>query len=180
MRTIHLTLAGVLFPLMVAGGALANDNQPRDRFSEQVAGSFVIAAYLGDESDPPVQAMATLSAGGGVVATDTDDFGYEILQDFHGPKHGSWQRTGDRELTLSIYEFGYSVTGPKGYTPIVVYKLTFVVQFDDKSLSGGSGTVTYKAHLLPALDSTADPLDLESGTLVAIGGGDVEFARLPL
>jgi hypothetical protein len=124
--------------------------------------------------------MATLSADGGVVATDTDDYGFDILQDFHGPKHGSWKRTGRREITLSIYEFGYSVLGPKGYTPVVVYKLTFVVRFDDKDLAGGSGTVSYKAHYLPTVDPGADPLDLESGTLLAVGDGVVEFARLPL
>lgn len=176
-----IRLLGAVSLLILAATAQANDdNQARSRFAENLAGSFIIAAYLGEESDPPVQAMATLAADGGVVATDTDDYGFDILQNFHSPKHGSWVRTGKREITLSIFEFGYSLTGATGYTPIVVYKLTFIVQLDDETLSGGSGSVTYKAHLLPAADAGADPLDLESGFLVAAGEGTVEFARLPL
>jgi len=178
-RTLVLAvvLAMLLFSVTVQA---QHNNDPRDRFSQRVAGSSVIAAYLGVEPSLPVQAMATLAADGGVVATDTDDYGFDIVEDFHGAKHGNWERTGKREITLSIYEFGYSATTAKGYTPIVVYKLTFVVTFEDESMAGGSGTVSYAAHALPALDSNADPLDLESGFVVAVGEGTVEFARMAL
>jgi hypothetical protein len=175
------TLTTALVLLVLTATAQADDDgQARNRFAHDVAGSYVIAAYLGGEGALPVQAMATLSADGGVIATDTDDYGFDIAQDFHGPKHGSWERTDRQQLTLSIYEFGYGVTGAKGYTPMLVFKLTFVVDFSDETLSGGTGRVTYQAHLLPTLDSSADPLDLESGFVVAAGEGAVEFARLPL
>lgn len=171
---------GVLILLMASLAAQADNQskQGKGNFADRVAGSYVIAAYLGESAALPVQAMATLAADGGVVATDTDDYGFEITQDFHSPKHGSWARTGKNEIALSIYEFGFSATDAPGYTPIVVYKLVFVVQYDDKSFDGGAGVVNYAAHLLPALDPEADPLDLESGALVAVGEGTVEFRRL--
>lgn len=179
--------------LLVAGLFLAfgaqshtgdDHREQRDKFADRVAGTYVIAAYLGDAvpgESVPVQALATLTADGGVVATDTDDFGYDILQDFHSPKQGGWKRTGKREITITIYEFAFADLGLGDPAPAVVYKLTLVVQFDDRKFNGGDGTVAYTVRLLPLTDPGADPLDLDSGSLAAPpGSGTVEFSRVAM
>lgn len=164
----------------------ADDNRAEGHgnFANRVAGTYVIAAYLGDAvpgESVPVQALATLSADGGVVATDTDDFGYEILQDFHSPKHGSWKRTGKREIAITIYEFAFADIGLGDPAPAVVYKLMFAVEFADRDFDGGAGDVAYTVRLLPLTDPGANPLDLDSGSLAAPpGSGTVEFSRVAM
>ena len=144
----------------------------------------MIAAYLGEAvpgESVPIQALATLSADGGVIATDTDDFGYEILQDFHSPKHGNWQRTGEREVTITIYELGFVDIGLGDPAPAVVFKLTFVAEYSDKYFNDGAGVVAYSVRLLPLLDPSADPLDLDSGLPAGPpGSGNFAFKRVEM
>lgn len=186
--TAILTALVIAISVTMAGNlAFADDHDrgwSRSNFGERVAGTYVIAAYLGDAvpgESLPIQALATLTADGGVVATDTDDFGYEILQDFHSPKHGSWERTGKREVTITIYEFGLADIGLGDPAPIVVFKLTFVAEFADKTFNGGAGVVAYSVRQLPLLDPTADPLDLDSGLPAGPpGSGTVAFKRVAM
>ena len=183
-----LTALAFALSLAMAGTlAFADDENRgnfRGNFAHSVAGTYVIAAYLGDAvpgESIPVQALATLTADGGVVATDTDDFGYEILQDYHSPKHGSWEQTGKREVTITIYEFGLVDLGTGDPAPAVVYKLTFVAEFADNDFNDGSGVVTYTVRRLPLIDPGADPLDLDSGLLAALpGSGTVVFKRVAM
>ena len=180
-----VTLLTIL-SLCISVNSFADVNQgvKRGNFADRVAGTYVIAAYLGDAipgESVPVQALATLNADGGVIATDTDDFGFEILQEFHSPKHGGWYRSGKNEITITIYEFGLADLGLGDPAPTVIYKLTFVAEFSDDSFNGGVGVVAYTVRLLPLVDSSADPLDLDSGTLAAPPGtGSVEFRRVAM
>jgi hypothetical protein len=187
-RRVTATVTALILSLSMAGNpAFAGDDDQglhRGNFADRVAGTYVIAAYLGDSvpgESVPIQALATLTADGGVVATDTDDFGYEILQDFHSPKHGSWQRTGKREVTITIYELGFADLGLGDPTPAVVFKLTFVAEFSDNDFNGGAGVVAYSVRLLPILDPSADPLDLDSGLPAGPpGSGTVAFKRVAM
>jgi hypothetical protein len=186
--TATVTALTLSLSMAVAGNlAFAGDDDQglhRGNFADRVAGTYVIAAYLGDSvpgESVPIQALATLTADGGVVATDTDDFGYEILQDFHSPKHGSWQRTGKREVTITIYELGFTDLGLGDPAPAVVFKLTFVAEFADNNFNGGAGVVAYSVRFLPILDPGADPLDLDSGLPAGPpGSGTVAFKRVAM
>lgn len=174
------------FVLCLAAQSHADDDRKEGRgnFANRVAGTYVIAAYLGDAvpgESVPVQALATLTADGGVISTDTDDFGYDIQQDFHSPKQGRWKRTGKREIAITIYEFGFADLGLGDPAPAVVFKLKFNVEFADRDFDGGAGNVAYTVRLLPLTDPGADPLDLDSGTLAAPpGSGIVEFSRVAM
>ena len=134
-------------------------------FRRKVAGSFLADVDL--EGLPPLMALATLTAEGGLVATDTDDFGFGVGFGFHSPKHGAWARTGSREITAPMLEFAYDPVG----TLTTIFKLVFVVEFDSDFLVG-VGVVTFDAFL-----PSQDPLDPEEEP-VASGGGTVTFRRI--
>lgn len=176
---IYFALAAtlVLVFLGLRVGADADTSRDRSNFNQSVAGSYAIAVDFG--APTPVQALATLNADGGIIATDTDDFGFGIDQRFHSPKHGLWERSGKRSVTATVYEYAFLEEGLEGgNVPALVFRLTFEFTFADRTLTNGTGTVHYTAHLLPTLDPGADPLDPESGTIVGAGGGDVSFRRL--
>jgi len=168
--------SAIFFTLGVSSPIFAHDDYSGPavsevRFSERVAGSYTIAVDFGN-GEGPVLALSTLNTSGGVVATDTDDFGFQIDQTFHSPKHGTWIRTGKKQIGITLYEFGYIYEGVN--SPAVVFKLVFDGSFETYKLNEGSGTVSYSAHLL----DSPDPLDLDGGTLVAEGNGEFRFRRI--
>jgi hypothetical protein len=169
MATAIILTLGIVFPVF-ANDDYDNRSSKKHRFSERVAGTYTIAVDFGD-GEAPILALATLNSSGGVVATDTDDFGFQIDQAFHSPKHGTWIRTGKKNVGITLYEFGY--LSELGNAPAVVFKLVFDGSFETHKLIEGSGTVSFTAHLL----DSSDPLDLDGGTIVAEGSGAFIFRR---
>ncbi len=164
---IVLVLAGLLFAGLTVDQASAN---PNSVFARQVAGSYLADLQLTGTDGTPfrIQALATLAADGGAVATDTDDFGLGSASFFHSPKHGAWKRTGARSISITVLEFAFDSAG----NLTTVFKLNFLTEFDSRQFEKGAGTVTFSAFL-PA----QDPLDPET-TPIATGGGSFTFRRI--
>jgi hypothetical protein len=156
--------------LLLAGIAPGSAAAQEGLFGARVAGSFLAQLELtgpsGDEF--PVQALATLSADGGAVATDTDDFGFGTGTFFHSPKQGAWKRTGRRAVSITLLEFAYDSQGAL----TTIYKLVFDGRFSDRNLNTGEGTVTLDAFL-----PTQDPLDPDEDP-IATGSGTFSVQRI--
>jgi hypothetical protein len=144
------------------------EGQPGFGFGLKVAGSFLAELQLiGTDGTPfEVQALATLAADGGAVATDTDDFGFGTKTFFHSPKQGAWKRTGVRSISITLLEFAYDRAGNLE----LIYRLTFAGEFTDRHFDAGRGTVTLEAFV-PGLPGQ-DPLDPEAAP---VGSGDGTF-----
>jgi hypothetical protein len=119
--------------------------------TRRIAGTYLIDVNLDGFM---VQALATLTKEGLVIATDTDDHAL-----FHSPKHGVWRRTGRREVTIRIYEYDYDATGVLERT----FRLDFFVHLD-RDLEGGEGDVVFDVFL-PFQDLLNDePFPAGTGT----------------
>lgn len=167
-REVILVVATIL---VFAGTSmnLAAGNKSKG-FDKAVAGSYLIGLNLTGTDGIPfaVQALATLAADGGVVATDTDDFGLGTGLFFHSPKQGAWKRVGKRDIRITVLEFAYDPHG----NLTTIFKLVFLVEFEDKHFNSGAGLVGFEAFL-----PGQDVLDPET-VPVATGGGDFTFARI--
>ena len=166
-RSLLVLLSGWLLVAGVApGSAAAQDGL----FGIRVAGSFLAELELTGPSGEEfaIQALATLGADGGAVATDTDDFGFGTGTFFHSPKQGAWKRTGRRAVSITLLEFAYDEAGAL----TTIYKLVFDGRFDDRNLNTGRGTVTLDAFL-----PTQNPLDPDQDP-VASGAGTFSVERI--
>jgi hypothetical protein len=136
----------------------------------RMAGSFLTQLHLTGTDGTPftIQALATLSADGGAIATDTDDYGFGTGSFFHSPKHGAWKRIGVRAISITLLEFAYDPLG----NLTTIYKLNFQGEFSDQRLDVGGGTVTFEAFL-----PHQDPLDPEEQP-VATGEGTFSVQRI--
>ena len=171
MIRISKKLAGGLIAAMLL--LLAQSNGVAEPGSNgiggRVAGSYLVRADL--VGIPiPLQALATLGADGGAIATDTDDFGNGARFGFHSPKQGVWKETGKQQITIKVLEFAYDPSGAL----TTVYKLTFVAQFDDKNYQTGAGEVKFDAYL--PFQNVLDPDEIP----VASGEGTFSFQRINL
>lgn len=139
-------------------------------FGQRVAGSYLVDLELiGTDGNPfAVQALTTLTADGGAVATDTDDFGLGTGAFFHSPKHGAWKWTAERSVSITVLEFAYDNVG----NLITVFKLNFAADFDDRHFETGEGVVSFEAFL-----PVQDPLDPDT-IPVATGSGEFTFRRI--
>jgi hypothetical protein len=169
-RSIMKKLSGGLIVVMLLLAMQSNSlaDTGNSAIARRIAGSFLIHADLVG-APIPLQALATLGADGGVVATDTDDFGNGFAFGFHSPKHGVWKQTGNREVTIKVLEFAYDQNG----TLTTIFKLTFIAQFDS-GYQAGSGNVSFDAFL-PSQDAL-NPNEIP----VASGDGDFTFKRIAL
>jgi hypothetical protein len=166
-------LSVVCFTLVagIPGAAVSGDKyKPHHRL--HMAGSYLIenlaipAAGLAD-----IQAMATLMADGGVVATDSDDFGLAATAP-HSPKHGAWKRTGKREVSIKVLEFAYDAAGTHNFT----WTLEFTGHFDDKSYNSGTGELVAKLFPVP-YQPGMHPLD-PGATPIFVADGTFDFRRI--
>ena len=162
----------VVVTILVFAGASTNaaaDKKSKD-FDKHVAGSYLIGLDLvGTDGTPfAVQALATLASDGGVVATDTDDFGLGTGLFYHSPKQGSWKKVGKRDIRITVLEFAYDSFG----NLTTIFKLVFLVEFEDKRFDTGGGLVGFEAFL-----PGQDVLDPET-VPVATGGGKFTFSRI--
>ena len=139
-------------------------------FENRVAGSYLIDLDLVGTDGLPfaVGALATLTRGGGVVATDTDDFGFGTQTFFHSPKQGAWKRIGKKDIRITVLEYAYDPFG----NLTTIFKLVFLVEYEDKDFNIGSGDVAFEAFL-----PGQDVLDPET-VPVATGGGSFAFERI--
>ncbi len=154
---------------MAAGPvAFAGDSGPG--FGQRVTGSYLGKLQLiGTDGTPlQLQALATLSADGGAVATDTDDFGFGTAAFLHSPKHGAWKKTGNASVSITILEFAFDNTG----NLTTIFKLNFQAECDNDSFNAGGGSVSFAAYL-----PFQDPLDPETRP-VATGDGTFTFQRI--
>ena len=99
------------------------------------------------------------------MATDTDDYGFGTGA---SPKHGAWQRTGRRAISITLLEFAYNDSG----LLTTIFKLVFEGEFSDRSFNFGEGTVTFAAFIPPN-----DPLDPDTDP-DATGGGTFTVKRI--
>jgi len=155
----------VMLLLFVQSNSVAESGN--NGFGGRVAGSYLVHADLVG-LPLPLQALATLGADGGAVATDIDDFGYGVRFGFHSPKHGVWKQTGKQQITIKVLEFAYDPTGAL----TTVYKLTFIAQFNDKNFQRGAGEVKFDAYL--PFQDVLDPDEIP----VASGEGTFSFRRI--
>ena len=164
-----MLVASTIFILIGVSPQIAAKGAPHD-FNRRVAGSFLLDLNLTgtDGTQFAVQALATLSADGGVVATDTDDFGLGTAAFVHSPKQGAWKKIGKRDIRITLLEFAYDHYG----NLTTVFKLQFQAEFEDKKFDSGSGLVSFEAFL-PGQD-VLDPNTIP----VATGGGDFSFQRI--
>jgi hypothetical protein len=173
MNTTTMTRAilvvSIMFVLTSVSPQLAARESPFS-FGHRVAGSFLVDLELtGSAGTPfPVQALATLAADGGAVATDTDDFGFGTGGFYHSPKQGAWKRIGKHSISITVLEFAYDTLG----NLTMVFKLNFVADFDDRRFDSGGGAVAFDAFL-----PGQDPLDPDT-IPVASGGGEFAFRRI--
>jgi hypothetical protein len=156
--------------LIIAGISPKSSLAQEGLFGVRVAGSFLAQLELTGAGGTPftIQALATLSADGGAIATDTDDYGLGTGTFFHSPKHGVWKKTGRRAISITLLEFAYDNQG----NSTTVYKLVFDGRFSDSNLDTGEGIVTFDAFL-----PSQDPLDPDAQP-VATGDGTFSVQRI--
>ena len=147
-----------------------NDGHASGPLAQRMAGSYLLNLELiGGDGEPfTVQALATLSADGGVVATDTDDFGLGTGAFFHSTKHGAWEATAKSALTITVIEFAYDASG----NLTTLFRLVFDADYDDSSYTSGAGDVSFDAFL-----PGQDPLDADEPP-VASGSGTFGFRKI--
>ncbi len=87
-------------------------------FGLRAGGSYLVTfEQLPPFPRPPVPALATLHADGGMTATDVQTMfgnGNLALFGYRSPIHGSWRRAGDREAAFRILGFALDQTGLLG------------------------------------------------------------------
>lgn len=166
----HLAILLCTFIMVTAQPAAASGSNLL--FGYRVAGSYLIenlaipAAGLQD-----LQALATLTADGGAVATDSDDFGLAATAP-HSPKQGSWKRTGKRRISITVLEFAYDADGIHDKT----WRLEFTATFDDRNFTTGSGELVAKLYPVPYLPGS-HPLDPDAVPFF-VGTGSFDFRRI--
>jgi len=196
---IALTL---LFGLGTTAVAQIRDMAPADpvpghggtSFGKKVAGSYLVDAELAPGILPPGQGLQTLTADGQLLSTDNGTYlGLSpltpqqgpFLTPIFGPGHGTWEQTGEKELTHVALLQGYwgscdpevgecdpALTG----TQVSTCKPTAVITFDDgyRVASGTFSTVCYFAG--------DDPLDPDSvpffDSEAFFGPGNITYTRI--
>jgi hypothetical protein len=168
-RSLLMALA-VLLTVGIPGRSAVAESGSGLGFGLRVAGSFLADLHLvGTDGTPfDIQALATLTADGGAMATDTDDYGFGTGSFFHSPKHGVWKRTGQRAVSITLLEFAYTAAG----SLTTIFKLKFDGEFADRHFDVGEGTVAFEAFL-----PGQDPLDPEEEP-VATGEGTFAVRRI--
>jgi hypothetical protein len=142
-------------------------------FGYRVAGSYLIENLdIPDAGLEDLQALATISADGGVIATDSDDFGLALTAP-HSPKHGVWKRTGKREIAMTVLEFAYNPTGTQH---IFTWRLEFTVKFNSRDFNEGSGELAAKLFPVP-YQTGSDPLDPDA-VPISVASGTFDFRRI--
>ena len=139
--------------LFVSSIPLADASGPSRAFGNRVAGSYLVENLTIPEAGlQDVQALATLTADGSAVATDSDDFGLAATAP-HSPKQGAWKRTGRREIAITVLEFAYIEDGTHSFT----WLLEFSAEFDDRKFNSGSGELVAKLFPSSVCDGFAPP-----------------------
>ena len=139
---------------------------------KRVAGSYLIENLsIPDAGLEGLQAMANLTADGGVIATDSDDFGLAATAP-HSPKHGAWKKTGKREIIIKVLEFAYDPVGNHNFT----WTLEFTGNFADKDFDAGTGSLVARLFPVPYFPGM-HPLD-PNATPIFVAEGTFDFRRI--
>lgn len=171
MTKVYIPALCVLFFLGVPATSASADDRGFG-FGKRVAGSYLIenlsipAAGLAD-----LQAMANLAADGGVIATDSDDFGLAATAP-HSPKHGAWKKTGKRQIIIKVLEFAYDPVGNHNLT----WTLEFTGNFENRRFDGGTGSLVAKLFPVPYLPGM-HPLD-PNAIPIFVAEGTFDFRRI--
>jgi hypothetical protein len=141
-------------------------------FGRLVAGSYLIENLaIPDAGLAGMQALATISIDGTVVATDTDDYGLAATAP-QSPKHGAWKRTGRRQISITVLEFAYDAAGIHNFT----WRLEFTGEFTNQRFKRGSGTQVAKLFPVP-YPPGMDPLDPNAPPIFQ-ANGSFDFRRI--
>jgi hypothetical protein len=133
-------------------------------------GTMVAGSYLVEEEEWPTpsgetlsgQGVVTFGADGTFLGEFTPDFGVDHPARFKSGKHGTWKRTGPRELTVTMLGFDYGQEeenpnpdfGPENRVTGTI-RITNTVSFDE---GFESFTVEGAVEVFLAVDGE-DPLD---------------------
>lgn len=135
--------------------------------SNQIAGSYLATAetFLG-----PLQVLLTINPGGGytLVTNASAGLGGQTPWASRSPTHGTWERTGSRQITATDLRFDYDADGNHISTPVVTRIITFDHDFDSFT-----GSETFKVF-----SPDQDPLDPNSIPFAA-GAGQFYGRRIP-
>lgn len=170
LKTMTLTITVLFFLVGISPQLAANQDRGNGHFNRQVAGSYLIDLNLTGTDGLPfsVQALATIAADGGVIATDTDDFGLGTDLFYHSPKQGAWKRAGKKDIEITVLEFAYDSFG----NLTTIFRLNFLAGFAERHFDAGEGAVSFEAFV-PGQD-VLDPQTIP----VATGGGSFTFRRI--
>jgi hypothetical protein len=178
-----LTILGFCLALLAAGvrwsnfrleTAQATGDQSTENlgFGLRIAGTYLNENYVlnGVPIPPTFKNLATLSADGTYVATETNDF--DLLENevppgdgFESPQHGTWVRTGPREITTVGLYFDYDVLGQVEF----IVKVRLVGHYSDDF---NTGNFSFEIELFPP---DGDPVE---GVGFPAGGGTFTGRRL--
>lgn len=139
-------------------------------FGQLIAGTWLNEEYtLNGVSFPGFCNLVTMGADGTYTTTETNDYDV-ILPDgngFESPQHGSWIRTGPRELTSAQLHFDFDRDGTLEQIVKVHVVGTFAADFN-------SGYFEYSMEVYP-VGSGLDPLTDDG---YPVGGGTFTGRRL--
>lgn len=118
-------------------------------------GQRVAGTYFGTAGADRV--LFTIMADGGLVLTDTNNFGGAAGGLFGSSAHGSWERTGAREITIAAIELGFDVDG----VHVLTFKAAGTLIFDKEfhRVEALAEIAVFTADQNP-LDPDEAPIDL--------------------
>lgn len=156
------TIISACQPIQPVAEAQAMDDDTT--FGSNVAGTYLVDAQEHGANELRYKMLATFTADGSIIAELTLDFGANHPPRFKSAEHGSWVRTGERELAITMFAFDYGLEeshesfGPQN-VHIDTVRIVGTISFDEDFENYVEKTVV---EILGAdkdpLDPTAEPL----------------------